>query len=190
MTDHATGEGTEDAVTARLIELFTQIVAGQTAVSLQDQLADRGAMAAQLEQARALALLAERVAVPTATVDPAQSRVEVRFRALQSGLGGAGRMRHTAVPPLMVSPRLHRDGRLEFLADLPARAWSLRLTGTDGHGAPVERVVPLGDRSTTDLVLDGATGVTAVEALDADGVTLQFGIPVRSADTRRPSRRN
>lgn len=181
--------------TPELLEFFQQVMSERTAVAIAERLEDLGAHRVQEAQLAALQALAERIQAPAQGMDPDQSRIEVRFRALQASLGGASRGASPQAPVLMTSPRLYHDGRLEFVDVLPDRAWTVVLTvrekRPDRSVVQVDRRRPVSDVSPDALVLDGAGDVQSVEFRDLQDRTLQFGIPLRvTAVSRSAQRRN
>jgi hypothetical protein len=192
-TTHVTDSSDSDPVVTRMLEIFQQMVAGQTAVAISERLEDIGAHRVQAGQLAALQALAQRMQAPDQGMDADQSRTEVRFRALQTSLGGAARVAHPNAPALMPSPRLYAD-RLEFVTNLPKDAWTVVLSSlvVRGKNEKLEDLeYPVSDRSPDDLVLTDLVGtVVAVEVRDVHDRTLQFGIPFRVNDRRTVSRRN
>jgi hypothetical protein len=192
-TTDVTDVSDNDPVVTRMLEIFQQMVAGQTAVAISERMEDISSDRVQSGQLAALQALAQRMQAPDQGMDADQSRIEVRFRALQTSLGGASRVAHPSVPVLMPSPRLYSE-RLEFVTSLPKDAWTVVLSTVVRRGKTLQQEdieYSVSDSSPDDVVLTQLVGtVVAVEVRDVHDRTLQFGIPLRAPDRRTASGRN
>jgi hypothetical protein len=191
-TTDVTDSSDSKAGVDQLLEIFQQMVAGHTAVAISERLEDIGANRVQEGHLAALQALAQRMQAPDQGMDADQSRIEVRFRALQTSLGGAARVAHPNASALMPSPWLC-DDRLKFVPRLPKDARTIVLSVMRAENEKLEdREYDVSDLDDN-LVLvlkDRGDTVVAVELRDVHDRTLQFGIPIRVTDRPTVPRRN
>jgi hypothetical protein len=187
-----------DDMTRQLVALLQELVSGRAPLTIREQGNDAAVREVQLQQTRTLTQLTERLTTLPRTVSPPpastgmdadQARVEVRFRALQTALGGGGRLRPTLSSALMRSPQLDKDDCLHFIDDLPHGAVSVVLTHRQDDGRVTEERLVAEHLGTPPVVPD-AGDVIAVEIRDGADRALQFGIPVRAPEGRLSTRRN